>query len=126
MTVATALPYDARCAGLARRAVTRTLEVGGCQLDGDIVLLLTSELVTNALLHGRPPIALIVTHTMSVLRVEVLDGSSAPPAQRVSSAMATSGRGLEMTDMLADRWGCAIDDESGSKCVWFEFDCGAS
>ncbi len=125
VTEATALPGDTRCASFARRAVARTLEAGGCDVDTDAVLLLTSELVTNALLHGSLPLGLLVTHVTGVFRLEVVDGSPALPVQRMNSSMATSGRGMELTDMLADRWGYAVDEETGTKSVWFELDCGA-
>jgi anti-sigma regulatory factor (Ser/Thr protein kinase) len=125
VTEATALPGDARCASVARRAVAGALEASGCDVDTDAVLLLTSELVTNALLHANPPLGLLVTHVIGVIRVEVVDGSPAVPVQRVNSSMATSGRGIELTDMLADRWGYAVDEEAGTKSVWFELDCGA-
>lgn len=125
VTEATALPGDARCAGFARRAVARALTASGCDVDNDAVLLLTSELVTNALLHASPPLGLLVTSVTGVIRVEVVDGSPAVPMQRMNSLMATSGRGIELTDMLADRWGYAVDEEAGTKSVWFELDCGA-
>lgn len=126
VTEATALPGDARCASLARRAVARTLEeASGCDVDTDAVLLLTSELVTNALLHASLPLSLLVTQVTGVIRIEVIDGSPAVPVQRMNSSMATSGRGIELTDMLADRWGYAVDEEAGTKSVWFELDCAA-
>lgn len=126
MTGSTALPADARCARVARQAVARMLKAGACDVDADIALLLTSELVTNALLHASPPLALLVTQVAGVLRVEVSDGSAVAPVQRKSSSSATSGRGIEMTATLADRWGSQLDEATGTKCVWFELDCGAT
>jgi len=125
VTEAIALPSDGRCARFARRAVARALEAGGCDDDTDAVLLLTSELVTNVLLHASPPLGLLITHVTGVIRVEVVHGSPAVSVQRMNSSMARSGRGIELTDMLADRWGYAVNEETGTKSVWFELDCGA-
>lgn len=76
-------------------------------------------------MHASPPLALLVTEVAGMIRVEVGDGSPALSAQRMSSSMATSGRGVELTDLLADRWGFAAGEETGTKRVWFELDCGA-
>lgn len=83
----------------------------------DAVELLTSEIVTNALLHtGRPMVLRMRTQGEGV-EVEVHDGSKLPPARRHYSATATTGRGVEVLDTLADEWGWR--PEPDGKTVWF-------
>ena len=81
-----------------------------------------SELVTNALLHARPPISVRVRGTRAHPRVEVSDGSPRPPLPvRVdlgSTDPVTFGRGLAMVGMCANAWGAELED--GGKVVWFE------
>jgi len=84
-------------------------------------LLLVSELVSNAVLHARS--AMVVTASWSagngVLRVTVRDDQGdGEPRVRHADADATSGRGLEIVQMLASRWGVARDHDG--KAVWFE------
>jgi anti-sigma regulatory factor (Ser/Thr protein kinase) len=85
----------------------------------EIATLLTSELVTNAVLHAAPPVLLRARITEAVIRVEVHDsGTSMLPAPRKSRAADLTGRGLTIIEALAYRWG--VDPTSDGKCVWFE------
>ena len=71
----------------------------------DTVVLLTSELATNAVLHARTAFAVVVTHAHAELRVDVLDGSVVGPRERRPSPTAATGRGVGMVATLADAWG---------------------
>jgi anti-sigma regulatory factor (Ser/Thr protein kinase) len=86
----------------------------------DDVLLATSEVVTNALEHGGPPVELCVDCDSSHIRVEVRDGSPLPPRVRdeVPSPAEVRGRGMVIVDRCTDRWG--IDPLADGKKVWFE------
>lgn len=84
----------------------------------DAVTLLTSEVVTNALLHAGTPMVLRLRPSGTGVEVEVQDGSALPPARRHYSATATTGRGVEVLDALADSWGWR-PQETG-KTVWFQ------
>ena len=111
------LPGGPRSAAAARRLVHA--ECDGTGVDVDAALLCTSELVTNAVLHGRPPVVLEVVVSSSSVRVEVHDGDLSPvvrrrPVDRESS----SGRGLELVAALAERWGS--EATPGGKVTWFE------
>lgn len=82
-------------------------------------MLLTSELVSNALLHARTQVDLLLVMAASALRVEVHDSSRRQPQLRAAAPPdATTGRGLLMVDALAERWG--IDGTADGKTVWFE------
>ena len=85
----------------------------------DVVLLLTSELVTNAFLHAQTDTYLTVRVLESVVRIEVVDGDAHVPSQREAIPEDASGRGLMILDALADRWGVDRLDRGGKR-VWCE------
>jgi anti-sigma regulatory factor (Ser/Thr protein kinase) len=112
-----ALPADGRAAGMARRLVRGQLTEW--QLDGLIgtAVLLTSEVVTNAILHTASAPSLGLARNGTGVRVTVVDGSAVPPRRQWHSATATTGRGLQMLDELADEWGW--NPTGAGKAVWF-------
>src|SRR5918999_838101 len=84
----------------------------------------SSELVTNALLHGTPPISIRVRGTREHPRVEVRDTSIEPPelptttdVRDEADLLLTFGRGLSIVARAADAWG--VDVEEDGKTVWF-------
>lgn len=108
-------------AALARRFVDVALAswgLGPLELV-DCVRLLTSELVTNAVVHARSPAVLDVSRAHGAVRVEVRDRIGVLPSARPAAAMARSGRGLVLVNALALRWGSYATDD-GDKVVWFE------
>jgi two-component sensor histidine kinase len=85
----------------------------------DVVELLTSELVTNALLHASSAEEMVIQLAATRVRVEVSDSSPEPPVQRRIDVSAASGRGLTIVDAIAVKWG--VDrNRQGGKRVWFE------
>lgn len=110
--------------GSARVARTTVERVLGSVLDGDAMdraLLCTSEVVTNAVEHGHPPIALCIERVdPATVRIMVRDGSSAPPALIRSGRDAVRGRGIYIVDRCADRWGTTLETDRQGKVVWFE------
>jgi anti-sigma regulatory factor (Ser/Thr protein kinase) len=104
-------------AGLARRFVAATLSGWGRDDVTDDVTLLVSELVTNAMLHARSDIALVVVVERGRLRVEVQDGSPTPPTPRVATSDAMTGRGMALVETLSADWG--VRRTTGGKGVWF-------
>lgn len=84
----------------------------------EIVTLLVSEVVTNAVLHAGTEVVLRIGHEGRSIRVEVTDGSSAQPALRHFTGEAATGRGLWLVEELADSWG--QQDKGDGKVVWFE------
>lgn len=112
-----ALPADPRAAGLARAAVRDRLGAWGLEHLADAVELLTSELVTNALLHAASAPVLQVVRQEGGVRVLVCDDSPVLPVRRRHSAAATTGRGVQMLQDLADEWG--FEARPRGKAVWF-------
>lgn len=98
-----------------------------CTSCADTVVLLVSELVTNAVVHtGRPAVLHLSapgTACDGPVRLEVVDDSSRPPRRRRAAGEDTGGRGLELIDVLADRWGWRR--EGAGKRVWCELDCAS-
>jgi hypothetical protein len=85
--------------------------------------LLTSELVTNALVHTDRDAVLTATVGPSGLRVEVRDFVARRPQPRVPDAGdSTHGRGLLLVQSLADAWGVRV--HGVGKAVWFELGAG--
>jgi len=110
----------------ARRFVTEVL--GSVPVLDDVVLLV-SELCTNALLHTASgdsgTFAVTVCPGPSSVRVEVRDdGSDQIPMPGPPDASAEDGRGLGLVDLIADRWGHLGGCRSRS--VFFELGWDAS
>ena len=83
------------------------------------VLLLVSEVVTNACLHAGGPKELVLHHSGDQLRIEVVDGSPEPPRPRPpGDASQPGGHGLMVLERLAHRWGWAPLEDG--KVVWVE------
>ena len=78
--------------------------------------LLVTELVTNAVLHARTPIRVALELTGSGLRMSVEDRNPHTPTVRPLETEATTGRGLHLVELLADRWG--LEDRPDGKAVW--------
>ncbi|MEW2520151.1 ATP-binding protein [Actinacidiphila alni] len=114
--------------GRARRWARSRLAGSGIGADepvAETLILLISELVTNAVVHtGCPAVLrmLFPAAPASPVRVEVADTSQAPPAPRHAHCDETGGRGLELVDGLADRWGW--QPEGAGKQIWCEVDRG--
>lgn len=90
----------------------------------DDALLLTSELVTNAVRHGDGEITCRLWPGPEVLRLEVTDASPAQPETVERGLAAESGRGLQIVECVASRWGATTAGHSTGKTVWFELDTG--
>ena len=97
-------------------------KVIGAEVTGEaleIAELLTSELVTNAVLHSGTPLEVRVRCRRSRVRVEVADRTVKRPVLRKDAdPLALNGRGLQFVDRLSTKWGVA--PERHGKVVWFE------
>ncbi len=107
-------------AALARRFVDETLGGWGCDGFLDASRLLVSELVTNAVLHARTDLTLVLRLRRGGVRIEVHDSSPAAPVVRRYEDGAMTGRGLSLVEDMAGRWG--VSPHPDGKAVWFELD----
>jgi anti-sigma regulatory factor (Ser/Thr protein kinase) len=101
----------------ARQFVQRTLADRAVPSRPD-VMLMVSELVTNAVVHAVEPIEVAVDVNDESIRIEVRDGSHDPPRLRHPAPGDGGGRGLLLVNQLARSWGS--DDLPSGKLVWFE------
>ena len=83
-----------------------------------VAQLLVSELVTNALRHGRGRIEMQLEREPGRLYVSVEDDSDGHPAVRTSALDDEGGRGLLIVETLATSWGVRRSGRGG-KAVWF-------
>lgn len=83
----------------------------------DDAVLLVSELVTNSVLHGGPPLVVAVDCDEATLQVRVRDGSPALPTPRDAARSDENGRGLALVAEMSADWG--VDTEEDGKHVWF-------
>ncbi|MGW0364230.1 ATP-binding protein [Streptomyces sp. NPDC002990] len=110
--------------GRARRWARSRLAGSGIGEDeplAETLILLISELVTNAVVHTGCPAVLRMLFGGPGVRVEVADASDRAPHPRQAAGDDTGGRGLELVDGLADRWGW--QREGAGKRIWCEIDC---
>lgn len=111
-------PRDAAEVPRARRFVADALRRAGLKAT-DEVLLVTSELVSNAVLHGDDPLELHLEVDDGRLHLEVLDGGGHAPnaPSGMPDGEAQGGRGLPLVASMAEAWG-ALVDQRGHTMVW--------
>jgi signal transduction histidine kinase/DNA-binding response OmpR family regulator/anti-sigma regulatory factor (Ser/Thr protein kinase) len=103
-----------------RRSVQVALKGWGVdeRLVEDVVLLV-SELVTNAVIHGKPPVELRLRSSSAHLVLEVEDHATYLPRRMRPGSDDEHGRGLQLTALLASRWGTRPTRDG--KVVWCVF-----
>lgn len=115
------LQPELAAAGEARRFVDRTLEAWAVDpAVAEVIQLPLSELVTNAVIHARAEMSVVVRLEGGAVRVEVHDQSSQLPNRRSHDVDAGTGRGLALVDAVCERWGVEPAKTGGGKAVWFE------
>ena len=118
-SVSTVFPSVPPSVASARRFVSAALRRWGVDPDvAEVALLLTSELVTNAYLHAACDAQVSVVRRPELVRVEVHDSGGGGVERRPLDPEVADGRGLNIVDALATRWGSQTS-ESGT-LVWFE------
>jgi len=113
------LPCKQRSVAVGREFAVATVDTGDCPdaETRDTVELLTSELLTNAVRHGRGgAVTLRLLGFQDRVTVEVTDCSTREPRARRAGVEDESGRGLMLVEALAQAWGTR--PSSGGKTVW--------
>ncbi|MFD6795643.1 MULTISPECIES: ATP-binding protein [Prauserella salsuginis group] len=118
LVVDIALDMNLRGPTDARHAVDAALGAGD-ESSRENVLLLVTELATNAVIHGSPPCRLRVHARSERLRIEVSDTDPRRPVVLHPGPDVDHGRGLLLVAALADDWGVDQIDHHG-KVVWAE------
>jgi anti-sigma regulatory factor (Ser/Thr protein kinase) len=104
----------------ARTAVAAACERWGLPDLVSVATLVTSELVTNAVLHARTEVTVEASLRDTHLHLRVRDGSAAAPVMAPSPWDPTRdhGRGLPIVDLYSAAWGCVLNPAGDGKLVW--------
>ncbi|MEV5342516.1 SpoIIE family protein phosphatase [Streptomyces sp. NPDC052676] len=111
------VPFDVTAVSRIRTEVSRRLDDWGLEESSFTTELVLSELLTNAIRYGAPPVRvrMLLGHT---LVVEVSDGSNTSPRLRRAATTDEGGRGLFLVSQFADRWGTRY--AAKGKVIWAE------
>jgi Histidine kinase-like ATPase domain len=133
--VATRTPAPgAGSVGAARDFAGATLERWGVEERRDDIVVVVSELLTNALRHTQPteglvwhrrPVRLGLLQPGPWVMCAIADPSQQLPAPREPGCYEESGRGLHVVASLSDQWGCTSPSPLG-KVVWALFATGSA
>ncbi|MEV0278152.1 ATP-binding protein [Streptomyces sp. NPDC050610] len=118
-------PRHRKSAGRARAALREQLAIWGITDEpAETAVLLLSELVTNAVEHGKTSPGREIGTRFGLyegaLRLEVADANDDLPVPRPAKDDDEDGRGLALVIALADRWGTCPRRDGIGKQVWVE------
>lgn len=100
----------------ARAVVAACADRLGLEELRDDLTLVVSEMVTNAVRHAGPPVAIEIQADLDTVLIAVNDGSPVHPQPRPAGADAEGGRGLLLVDLLSVEHGVRPDPPG--KTVW--------
>lgn len=101
-----------------RRSAHAWLAELGVTAEAEPAVLLMNELIANALQHAPGAVQVRMFLRFGLLRCEVLDTHRTRPLPQSPAIDDEGGRGLQLVDALASRWGWVLADEG--KVVWFD------
>lgn len=117
-------PPDAGATRRARQGLDALLETAGAgPAEIAVARVVLTELVANAIRHARTEFTVCASLRGGMLRIEVIDDDTRPPALMGVDAESTSGRGLHIVAGLSQDWGwqtAEADDGVSGKVVWAE------
>ncbi|MQY33840.1 hypothetical protein SRB17_18050 [Streptomyces sp. RB17] len=113
------IPPEPTAVAQARADAVGQLSAWGLTEAAFVTELVVSELVTNAIRYGRPPVRLRLIHDRSLI-CEVCDTSSTAPHLRRARMFDEGGRGLLLVAQLTQRWGTRYTRTG--KTIWAEQD----
>ena len=104
----------------ARRWTVAQASAGGLTdaAAAAVLELLSSEVITNAVRHGRGEVVVSVVRGDTTVRVAVTDAGDGVPAPRLPADDEVTGRGMMLVAALSEDWGVE-HHPSGGTCVWF-------
>lgn len=111
------VPSDPAVVPSARARCRETLREWGLEETGFATELIVSELVTNAIRYGSPPVRVRLLHARCLI-CEVSDGSGTSPRLRRAATTDEGGRGLFLVAQFAQRWGTRYTTRG--KIIWTE------
>ncbi len=116
-------PNDATSVHAARQFVDDVLT----EVPADVrqaVITAVSELATNAVLHAASTFDVKISYGSPTgsIRVDVTDSGGGSPARKRPGLTDQDGRGLQIVDVVTDRWGVDWEPHLHQKTVWFELD----
>ncbi|MFJ7068114.1 SpoIIE family protein phosphatase [Streptomyces sp. NPDC101115] len=111
------VPSDPSAVAPVRTAAAARIAEWGLEHIGFTAELVLSELITNAIRYGRPPVNVRLVYDR-VLICEVSDGSSTSPHLRHATDTDEGGRGLFLVAQFAQRWGTRYARRG--KTIWAE------
>jgi anti-sigma regulatory factor (Ser/Thr protein kinase) len=109
---------DASSVAAARQFAQTRFAAVTPRRQGDLVLVV-SELATNAVVHARTSFSVGLFLGAVIARIEVVDRAPDRPSERSLALSTSNGRGLLIVATLADEWG--VDWSQDTKTVWAEF-----
>jgi anti-sigma regulatory factor (Ser/Thr protein kinase) len=81
------------------------------------MVLMVSELATNAVRHAQTDFTVAITYTDSMVEVSVSDRGGGTPLKRDPTHSEPTGRGLLIVDAFSDEWG--ITRSGKTTAIWF-------
>ncbi|MFC4532371.1 ATP-binding protein [Sphaerisporangium dianthi] len=121
------IPRDPTVLADVRKMIRLTLSTwrlagAGDDLTDDVVLA-SAEVLSNAVVHGLPPIWFRLQMSDETLLAEITDHGAGRPEPRTGSDDAEHGRGMTIVEALSDEWGVLPAPEGVAKTVWFRKKC---
>ncbi|POX48106.1 histidine kinase [Streptomyces sp. Ru71] len=111
------VPFDVTEVSRVRAEVSRRLGEWGLEEESFSTELILSELLTNAIRYGAPPVGVRLLLGRSLV-CEVSDGSNTSPRLRRAATTDEGGRGLFLVSQFAERWGTRY--AAHGKVIWAE------
>ncbi|MFF7601023.1 SpoIIE family protein phosphatase [Streptomyces mirabilis] len=111
------VPSDPAVVPSVRARCRETLQEWGLEEAGFATELILSELITNAIRYGLPPVSVRLLHGRCLI-CEVSDGSGTSPRLRRAATTDEGGRGLFLVAQFAQRWGTRYTTRG--KVIWAE------
>ncbi len=119
------LGANKRSARVARNFVKETLRDWGYEALEPEATLAVSELVTNAVVHGRSGSSVTIVDLGGCsVSLRIRDDAAERPKIIDAGSDATSGRGMMLVDAVANSWG--VEDDPPGKVVWLDLTDGTS